>query len=244
MLRPGKSTGLLILGGLLVLLGACSPTTATPTAPPPAPDAATVPSPTLPVSTATLPALAPSVTPLSSSPTAATPPPLAVSPGGFSAWCKPQGAPDAKEPWFMPAYGKTFTSIYGVEALIIPAASCTFIFTFNQPIADDITLEVYDRRPTPWLTAELTPVADTNIAYTTLRNSYIIDPPFWQINYRFVVRDTAGGEVWSGEVIFDRGYRPELCWDGSLPNPLTLRCRWEKELHPWDPEYRTPAPED
>lgn len=144
----------------------------------------------------------------------------------------------------MPTGGKTFTKMYGIDALIVPAVSCTFIFTFNQPVMEGVQLEVYDKRAAPWLVTDLIPVADTNVAYVTLNNPYIVEPPFWQITYTMAVRDASGQEIWNREVTFDRGYRPELCWDGTLPNAVTMRCRWEKELHPWDPEYRTPAPEN
>ncbi|MEA4906704.1 MAG: hypothetical protein VB089_03735 [Anaerolineaceae bacterium] len=183
----------------------------------------------------------PSATP---APTATEVGPLALAQDGFADWCYPQGPISASDPWVMAAEGVPARDVYGVTSLITPATSCTFVFTFNQAMPEGTTLEVYDNNPAPWINVPLTPAGeDEAVGYTTLLNPYIIDPPFWQISYQFILRDPQGNQVWQNQVTFDRGYRPELCWDGTLPDPLTMRCWWEKELHPWDPEYRTPRPE-
>jgi hypothetical protein len=246
MLRSERFKGFVFLSLIVVLLGACAPA-ATPTAAAPSEPPAATAAPTLastPTAAPTQPVPTALPSPTATLPAATAVPPLAISADGFSAWCRPQGLANPQEPWFMPTGGKTFTKIYGIDALIVPAVSCTFIFTFNQPVTEGVQLEVYDKRAAPWLVTDLIPVADTNVAYVTLNNPYIVEPPFWQITYTMAVRDASGQEIWNREVTFDRGYRPELCWDGTLPNAVTMRCRWEKELHPWDPEYRTPAPEN
>lgn len=179
-----------------------------------------------------------------------TPSPTSVTPS-LSAWCLPQEslAPTGsmEQPWVMPAGARPATAAEGGLQLIVPDRFCTFVYTFGQPLPAGARLDIYDNNASPWLQAELKPVPDTpNNAYVILDHSYIVDPPYWQIAYRFVVRAPNGQEPRSDTLIFDKGWRPELCWNGALPNPVTLKCIKQQDLHPWDIGYQTvfpPAPE-
>ena len=107
--------------------------------------------------------------------------------------------------------------------MIIPASSCTLAYTFNQPVTPEVQLEAYYfYGGAPWLTTALTPSPDDpNVGIFFLNQPYVLDPPLWRVDYRFVVR-LAGQEARSDLVSFNK--LVERCWEGSLPDPVTLAC--------------------
>lgn len=106
-----------------------------------------------------------------------------------------------------------------------------------------MTLQVYEERAQkPWLTADLAPLeGKPETLAATLRHTYIAAPPLWDVSYQFVVADASGKELRRDQVNLHR-WKPALCWNGRLPNVLTLRCPLPQDLHPWDPSYGTPIP--
>lgn len=180
-------------------------------------------------------------------------PTLAVVAGsdGFNAWCLPQTAltanMDTTKPWLMPSSAKPVEVIKDLPQLVYPAASCTFVFNFNQPVPKGAKLEFYYAKyaePSPWLTEELTPVEGTpNQAYVTITHTYVVNPPLWKVTYRLIVRTADGVEQWSNQVRFVRSWQMARCWNGTLPNPITLECpkiTWG-DVHPSDWGYGLPT---
>ena len=107
----------------------------------------------------------------------------------------------------------------------IPAVTCTMVLTFNQPVPSGLKLQVWDARPQePFITYDMTasPI-NSRDAYVVMTHSYIIDPPKWWMDYTFVVVTADGKEVLRAPVRVAKSL-PELCWDKSLPDPITLFC--------------------
>ena len=236
---------------LVLLLTACGPAPA-PTAAPTTPATATaaptdipLPAPSAtPQPTATATATATATFTATATPTAA--PTFGPAEDGLSAWCLPAGelvslAADPLSPPANALYGEMVAGALEIRKL--PFSACVFLYTFNQPPPDGLTLEVYElNQKAPWLKAELLPVEGRPGALSALlRHTYIIEPPLWSVSYEFAVRDAAGTELRRDRVDLSR-WTPVLCWNGQPPNPITLRCPLAQDLHPWDAGYGTPIP--
>jgi hypothetical protein len=233
---------------VLLSLAACSsaPTTqpaplATPTAALPM---ATIPPTSVePVASPTAPAptLAPTTEPtavvlptLAPSPVAA----LAVLEQGFQVWCMPTDAPvSAVMPIAAPSGARigVYKDVFKETQVIIPASTCTLAYTFNQPVPADVTLEAYYfYGGAAWLSKTLTPAAEnTTVGTLILDQPDVINPPLWQVSYQFVVK-SGGKELRRDTVNFYK--LVNRCWEGSLPDPVTLDCPHadvrEPEPHP------------
>ncbi len=199
-----------------------------------------------PIATATLVATTTPVAPSTSAAAETPTPPAAVPAEGLSAWCLPENTAlsYASDPANPPAFAKI--GKYVKEALEVPnlpSSGCVFIYTFNQPAAEGLKLEVYEaNQKTPWLTADLKPVeGQPNSVSALLRHTYIVAPPVWNISYTFALRGASGQELRRDKVNLHR-WVPKLCWNGQRPNVNTLRCPLPQDLHPWDPSYGTPIP--
>jgi len=170
----------------------------------------------------------------------------AAEDGGLSAWCIAEHASVSQtaDPTSPPPDAKIAQwSGKSLEVNNLPSNGCVFIYTFNQAVTQPLKLEVFDKGiANAFITTDLIPVpADANSVYTVLRHSYIIAPPVWDVSFTFVVSNQSGVEVRRDTVNLHR-WTPALCWNGRRPNPLTLRCPLQQDLHPWDPSYRTPFP--
>lgn len=129
----------------------------------------------------------------------------------------------------------------------IPNYSCNYVFHFNQTAPQGLKVEVYDwLQKQPVFTLPAVPASDNpNAAVMVSTNTYLTSPPVWEYTYRFVLRDPGGPVFWEGQVRLDKGWRPDICLAGVLPNPKTLRCPLRQDAHPWDPWYaKTPVPND
>lgn len=243
---------LLALALLFVFAAACAQ--ATPTAAP------TVAQPTTaPTETATLAptatteptaTLAPTDTPIpptnTPEPTATAAPTFGPAEDGISAWCLPNEMiatlfNDPAAPPQNAVFGAASTE--GFEVNSLPHTACTFIYKFNQEVTPGMKLQVFElNQSAPWLTADLVPVAEApDSVAAQLTHSYIIQPPYWDISYDFVVVDADGAEIRRDRVNLHR-WKPKLCWNGIYPNLKTMLCNEMQDLHPWDPSYRTPFP--
>lgn len=195
----------------------------------------------VPTLTATPPLPTPTPLPLPS----ATPE-LALAQDGLSAWCLPPNVlvSAASDPLAPPAKAELSKVEKGaLEIRNMPFSVCNFLYTFNQPAPDGLTLEIYDQgQKTPWWKTDLSPISDKpTIAYTALRHTYIIDPPLWNVSYDFVLRDSSGTELHRDRVNLHR-WVTGLCWQGTYPDPITLYCPPQQDLHPWDPGYGKALP--
>lgn len=222
--------------GLLctILLAACSPAPATSLEPavtgaPPTQAPTQVPT-LAPTATKTP---APSATPV---PTAI--PTLGVTEAGFSVWCLPNNASNPGGGYRMPKGGAAGRAVEGGVELDGVVKNCTFIYTFNQPMPEGVEVAIYDRRPDPWIHYALTAAPDDpNTGYFTTAHGFIVNAPFWVITYQFEVRDADGKELRSDDVTILKPQNVGYCFEGELPDPVTLKCRFLGEAHPWDAWY-------
>ncbi len=163
----------------------------------------------------------------------------AANSAGIEAWClktRPGAGespsfqmPDKALPAEMTEEGLTLTS---------ETASCTIVYTFDQAASEGMILKVYDTRKDPWINAPLTISQENpNQAAVVLMHPYVVNPPFWNVDYRFSLCDAQGNEIRSDKITMKRGWIPKKCFDGSYPDPVTLMCPPLPEAHPWDSWY-------
>ena len=226
---------------LMMVLAACSPAAQA------TPAAAVVPSqvPTaVPVEPTAVPTAEPTPEPQpTAAPTEAQPAPTEVS-QSLTAWCMGlefNGAANyAGGVYDMPAGGKAAVMNGDVVNLSVPAVSCTLAFQMSQPLAAGTRLELAEMNSaTAWLSAELTPAAGSDRqGFVTLTHAYVINPPFWEITYPYRVKSPDGTVLAEGKLRLAKP-APQLCWNGDIPDPVTLQCvkNDPKELEPGDPGY-------
>jgi hypothetical protein len=184
-------------------------------------------------------------------PTATSVPPLAVLDDGFNVWCAPLDYAGTKaqgpaEPDYARKMVKTADSLQAS----IPATYCVAVYHFNQAVPEGMTLNLLEGKSVflkqPLVAAD----GQADVAWTSLSHSYVINPPFWWVDYTLTVLDSAGNQVWSNLVRFQKPL-PEPCVYGGLPDPVTLWCTitdpYEVEPHPgikypYDRSRLTPNP--
>lgn len=158
---------------------------------------------------------------------------------GINAWCSKIRPGTGEIPSFqMP--DKALPAQISEEGLILTSetASCTIVYTFDQAASEGMVLKVYDTRKDAWNKASLTISPENpNQAAAVLVHPYVVNPPFWSVDYRFSLCDAQGNEIRSDKVTMKRGWIPKQCYDGSYPDPVTLMCPPLPEAHPWDPWY-------
>jgi hypothetical protein len=233
-MKPKTRNTFLICLAILVL-SACS-TPASPTAQPtsaplPPQETATLPPtsvPTLAVTPTPAPTEAPTEASTATLEASSTPQQnLALAQNGFQIWCMPVDSVlgDMKQV-VAPQNARigAYVSYLGKIRVTIPASSCTLAYTFNQPMPADVQLEAhYFYGGQPWLTTKLIQAPDNPaVGYVTLTQEYAINPPgVWSVDYQFVVKQGTN-ELRKDTVSFSKDVT--RCWEGSLPDPVTLRC--------------------
>lgn len=160
----------------------------------------------------------------------------------FNAWCMPEkfGLLSEVSSSSMPENGRAATVEGEVLTLLYPDSICVFSFTFNQPAPENLKLNWLNTTGSgaPWLEIPLrADPQDNAIAYGTTFHTYVINPPLWSIDYRLQVQAEDGTNLWENTIHLEKDWQPEVCWNGVLPNPVTLLCIKQQDLHPWDPGY-------
>jgi hypothetical protein len=197
----GKSGAVSFLTCMLlipaILLAGCGSfgAAATPTPLPPTP------SPIPPTSTAVPPTDTPAPT-ATNTPTITPVPSLALVPEGMDPWCLPlefgvhSDGPNGPDSMPKGARPGAFDKETGIFYLHIPAITCTVVYVFNQPMPAGTMLSIYDYNKAPFLEMPLTAASSNPIrGYVTLNHPYIINPPFWWLDYTFVVNGPDGKEI-------------------------------------------------
>ena len=163
-------------------------------------------------------------------------------PEGFNAWCLKRGVYDqgtVAVDGTMPSWGQPAVMKNGKPDLVIEVQSCTFVYTFDQPVEPGTKLVIHDTLDAPFVDEELIPTEDNpNMAYAVVSNATLVEAQVWTIDFRVAVEDPAGNEIRSETVSFERGWRPQPCYGGVWPNAATGLCPDLGEAHPWDPWYQ------
>ncbi|MBI9049632.1 MAG: hypothetical protein JEZ00_09450 [Anaerolineaceae bacterium] len=124
----------------------------------------------------------------------------------------------------------------GVVDVKIPVLACMVQVEFSQPIDDLVKVGIYQHNdPTAWYEKELVPIdGEPNTYYAILDHHYIIDPPYWNLEYGLKI-ESQSQTYWDGALSLNRTFSG-LCWEGSVPDPITLKCpdsdALEREPHP------------
>lgn len=174
----------------------------------------------------------------SATPTPASLPAAAVNPDGFQAWCMPEKAAyvqSVSQSEVMPEGGRAGTENQGVMRLQFPVTSCTFVYTFNQKLPDGVELQVFDYLASrPFLKVKLSPSQENpNVGFAFVNHAYIQNPPYWQVSYRFELHGSDDSVLSTNTVTLFKS-QVANCFDGSTPDPITLRCP--------SADYREPEP--
>lgn len=120
--------------------------------------------------------------------------------------------------------------------ITIPVRACAVFVTFTEPLNEDVQVEVFQASDTQaWYTRSLVKDEQSeNTYFTVMSHQYIIDPPYWNLNYRMRVQGPTR-TYWEGALLVSRIFNG-LCWEGSVPDPVTLKCpnadKLEREPHP------------
>lgn len=181
---------------------------------------------------------------LTGQPGQATPPAVDASVpfDGFAGWCVPKDVLDSPEglqqAGAMPEGANPLQVVDGKKEVVIEVQNCSFVYTLDRPVPAGTQLKMFDNSGSPFLTANLTPTTQfPNKGFVTVTHPYVINPPYWTIVYRLDLVGPDGKVLRSDEVNFKRGWTPRVCYDGSWPDPVTLKCKFMGEAHPWDPWY-------
>ncbi len=167
----------------------------------------------------------------------------------FQAWCLPEikkeDLTSLKADGTMQPDAKRIMLVDGKPTLIIESLYCAFTYDFGSPAPKGVKLKIHDLANYPFIDTEMTPTTNNpNIVYAVVRQPYVIDPPFWSIEYKTTVSTAEGQEVSNQAIIYKRGWIPKLCYAGEWPEPANLKCRDWGEAHPWDPWYGYDQPYD
>lgn len=238
---------------LAVALAACTPATAvvapaTATNPPAAtePPAATLAAPTPVPTVAPTATLAPTATEAPTATAAPTLAPTAIPADEQArAWCilkdRAMSVKASDDPAVMPEGATAATLEKGTLVLLKPATACTFVFNLGKPV-EGMELQVLDGFNNVWLKAPVQAAAN-NRGVAVIKHAYFVEPPFWMVDYKLQLAGTDGAVAWSSPVEIRNSWMPAKCWDSTMPNFQTLRCKNQQDLHPWDPAYTPPPPE-
>lgn len=107
----------------------------------------------------------------------------------------------------------------------IPASGVIVEVEFNQPINDDLVFNIYYLdSESAWYTSEIIPnQEDPTKGYFLLNHNFVLDPPFWEITYLGKLENLSRKVFWEKSLRLFKPL-PNTCWDGSLPDPVTMYC--------------------
>jgi hypothetical protein len=114
----------------------------------------------------------------------------------------------------------------GVLNVQVPGTYVVAEVHFNQPLPSGTKFQVFELGAvSPWFEATFSMDAnDGNSGILLINHQYIINPPFWEITYHVKIVDGTGKVFWENDLRIFKAL-PNTCWDGSLPDPVTLYCK-------------------
>ena len=109
-------------------------------------------------------------------------------PEGFNAWCLKRGVYDqgtVAADGAMPSWGQPAVMKNGKPDLVIEVQSCTFVYTFDQPVEPGTKLVIHDTLDAPFVDEELIPTENNpNMAYAVVSNATLVEAQVWTIDFR------------------------------------------------------------
>ena len=164
-------------------------------------------------------------------------------PDGLDIWCLPDGVAYPKDTTQITKPEEAVDAYYDGETILIkgPASAC-FVYLPDEGTNADTTIAIYDQSNSgPWYTRRFYESQDGLVAI--MSHNYITNPPYWRINYRMELLDEAGEVLFEAPLTYSRNWTPTTCWNGKMPNPITLLCELQQDQHPWDAWYGKEMPE-
>ena len=163
-------------------------------------------------------------------------------PDGMEMWCLPEGTPYSRDPSQIAKPDDAVDAFFdGTTVSIKGPFSACFVFLPDEGSNADNTVAIYDKSNSgPWYTRKFYESQDGLVAI--LNHSYIINPPYWTINYRMEILDKNGEVLFEAPLAYSLNWTPDTCWNGKMPNPITYLCELEQDQHPWDAWYGKPMP--
>jgi hypothetical protein len=128
----------------------------------------------------------------------------------------------AREDYFDAKVGYEENNLLNVQ---IPGSYVVIEVHFNQALPEGSKLQFFETGAvTPWLETPLvTGLNDANTGIALITHEYVTNPPYWENQYTVKIVSTDGKIFWEHAVRFFQPL-PNTCWDGSLPDPITLYC--------------------
>jgi hypothetical protein len=163
-------------------------------------------------------------------------------PDGMEFWCLPEGISYPKDPANIVKTDDAIDALYDGTNLSIkgPLSGCFVTMPDEGQNADNM-VAIYDNsNSAAWYTRKFYKSQDGLVSI--LKHSYIINPPYWKINYRMEVLDENGKVLFDAPLVYSRNWAPDVCWNGKMPNPKTYLCELQQDQHPWDAWYGKPMP--
>jgi type II secretory pathway pseudopilin PulG len=107
----------------------------------------------------------------------------------------------------------------------IPAANVVVEAHFNQPMPSGVKVELFDLDAvTPWFEGTMTAKPDdATTGVFVIHHGFVLNPPYWEVTYPIKIVSDSGEVFWVKDVRFFKS-EPNTCWDGSIPDPVTLYC--------------------
>jgi hypothetical protein len=163
-------------------------------------------------------------------------------PTGMAFWCLPEGMTYPKDPTAVEKSTQAVEAVFSDTGIVLngPFSVC-YLQLPDEEIYQTAEVAVYDQsNSAAWYTRKL--IAHEEGLIAALKHSYLVNPPLWRARYRLEILDADGSALFSTPLVYQRKWQAERCWNGNMPNPTTLRCPLQQDLHPWDAGYGKPLP--
>jgi hypothetical protein len=163
-------------------------------------------------------------------------------PDGMEFWCLPEGVPYSKDAATVEKGDLAVDVAYDENGFLLegPFGGC-FVQLPNESQYKNAVIAFFDNSNSgAFYKRNLFENGDGLLAI--VKHSYIIDAPLWQTVYRMAIVAEDGTELFSAPLNYQRKWQADRCWNGNMPNPVTMRCPLQLDLHPWDAGYGKPLP--
>lgn len=107
----------------------------------------------------------------------------------------------------------------------IPASIIVVEVGFNQDVPLGVEFQIFNPNinKAVYVVEAIPSSEDPTKGLFFLNQNFILDPPFWEITYHAKLVGFEGKILWENDLRLFKPL-PNTCWDGSLPDPVTLYC--------------------
>lgn len=107
----------------------------------------------------------------------------------------------------------------------IPASMVVVEVSFNQVFPAGVEFQIYNPNinKAVYVVEGIPTSEDPTKGLFFLNQNFILDSPFWEITYHAKLVGLEEKILWENDLRLFKPL-PNTCWDGSLPDPVTLYC--------------------